>query len=154
IHSVANAHEGVWAGAALPHRAPNPNPKLVAECREGLGEWEAAAADYLKAGSPQDALRCYRSIPDFEKSLALVDSIGQHPARESLKGLRKFGALAAERPADFNKVMLPAEKKLLEQLLETGLGVTRKKAAPRKTTAVKKPAAPRKTVRQPKKEFF
>ena len=128
---------------------PAPNPKLIAECREGLGHWEAAAEEYLKAGSVAEALRCYRSIPDFDKSLALLDRVGQHPARESLAWLRRMRDLAAERPAEFNKVMLPAEKKLLEEMLEKGLGVSRRKpaakkpAGAKKAPAVKKAAAPK-----------
>jgi hypothetical protein len=115
------------------------DPLLIAECREGLGELAEAAADYLRAGKTAEALRCYRLIPDFEKSLALLERVKDHPARESLKWLRRMRDLAAERPANFSKVMLPAEKKLLEQVLETSLGVSRKKAAAKKTE--KAPAA-------------
>jgi len=124
---------------------PRADRKLIAECREGLGELEAAAADYLEAGSPKDALRCYRSVPDFDKSLELLQAVDNHPARESLVWLRRIRDLAAEQPADFNKVMLPAEKKLLEQVLETALGVPRKKPAARKA-ASKGSAGPRKPV--------
>ena len=42
-----------------------------------------------------------------------------------------------------HKLVTPAEKKMLEELLERSLGVTRRKPVPRKTTA-KKPAAPKK----------
>jgi hypothetical protein len=46
----------------------------------------------------------------------------------------------AERPEKFNKTMVTAEKKLLQDMLERGLGVTRRKPAA-KRAAVKKPAA-------------
>lgn len=106
-----------------------------------MGEWKRAATGYLQAGSPQDALRCYRSIPDFDKSLALLDSVGRHPARESLPWLRRLRDLAARRPAEFNKVILASEKKLLEEVLESSLGVTRRKpAAKRAKPAAKSPA--------------
>ena len=131
----------------LLREAPQIDRMLVAECREGLGELEAAAADYLEAGSPKDALRCYRSVPDFDKSLQLLGALENHPARESLEWLRRMRDLAAQRPAEFNKVMLPAEKKLLENVLETSLGVARKKPGARKPAAPKdkaaKPAAPK-----------
>jgi hypothetical protein len=129
---------------------PEARPKLVAECLEGLKQFEAAAVEYLNAGSPQDALRCYRSIPDFDRTLALLDSVGQHPAKESLVWMRRMRDLAAQRPEDFGKVILPAEKKLLEQVLEAALGVSRKKkpAAKRSPTANKRPGRPR------KKELF
>ncbi len=121
------------------------DPKLVAECREGLREFEAAAAEYLRAGSPQDALRCYRSIPDFDKTLELLDTVGRHPARESLLWMRRMRDLAGERPADFQKTILPAEKKLLEEVLESALGVARKKAPARRAAAgTRKPGRPRK----------
>jgi hypothetical protein len=102
-------------------------------------------------------LRCYRGIPDFDKAIELVDRIGQHPARESLLWIRSMRDLAAQRPADFTKAVLPAEKKLLEQILETSLGASRKKPAAKKA-AGKKPAAPRKKVapkpRPVRDEFF
>jgi hypothetical protein len=44
----------------------------------------------------------------------------------------------AKRPDNFNRVMTQPEKKLLEALLEKGLGVQRKKAAPKKQAAKKK----------------
>jgi hypothetical protein len=128
-------------------RIPGADPKLLAECREGLGEFEAAAAGYLEAGRPQDALRCYRSIPDFDKALGLLDAVGNHPARESLLWVRRMRDLAAQRPPDFAKALLPPEKKLLEAVLESALGVTRKKAAAKRAPAAKKkPAAPKKSV--------
>ena len=137
---------------------PNPNPKLVAECHEGRGQWETAAEEYLKAGSVADALHCYRSIPDFDKSLELLDRVGQHPARDSLVWLRRMRDLAAERPAEFNKVMLPAEKKLLEAMLEKGLGVSRRKPAVKKAVAAKKsPAVKKPAAKKPGKkgkEYF
>jgi hypothetical protein len=134
---------------------PDADPKLIGQCLEGLGELEQAAAEYLRAGSPPDALRCYRRIPDFDKALELVGRIGQHPAKDSLLWIRRMRALAAERPQEFPKVILPAEKKLLEQILETALGASRKKPAAKKAAA-KKPAAPRKKAppKRPRPEFF
>jgi hypothetical protein len=134
---------------------PDADPKLTAECLEGLGELETAAAHFLKAGSTSDALRCYRAIPNLEKSLALLEEMGSHPARESLEWLRRMRDLAAERPGEFTKVLLPAEKKLLEQVLEAGLGISRKKAAAPKAPARKKAPVARKTPKPRKdSEFF
>jgi len=149
---------GMYAPALkMLREAPDADPKLIGQCLEGLGELELAAAEYLRAGSPQEALRCYRGIPDFDKALELVDRIGQHPARESLLWIRRMRDLAAQRPPDFTKAVLPAEKKLLEQILETSLGASRKKPAARKAAA-KKPAAPRKRAapkpRTPRTELF
>jgi hypothetical protein len=45
--------------------------------------------------------------------------------------------LADERPSGFNKLILPSEKKMLEDLLETALGTTRRKPGVRKTVAKK-----------------
>jgi hypothetical protein len=119
---------------------PQADRKLVAECREGLGELEAAAAEYLSAGRPADALRCYRGIPDFEKTLDLIGQIGDHPAKASLEWLKSMRELAAARPAEFSRNVLPAEKKLLEQVLESALGVSRKKTVAKKPAAKKAPA--------------
>ena len=56
-------------------------------------------------------------------------------------------SLAAKRPDNFNRLVKPEEKKLLEQLLESSLGVQRKAPAAKKPTAKKaavKKAPPRK----------
>jgi hypothetical protein len=61
--------------------------------------------------------------------------------------------LASERPAEFPKVILPAEKKLLEEILETSLGDSRKKPAAKKATTPRKAsgtkAAAKKTTPKP-----
>ena len=135
---------GMYAAALrMLREAPSPDPNLTGQCLEGLDELELAAAEYLRAGSPEDALRCYRGIPDFDKTLELVDQIGQHPARESLLWIRQLRDLAAQRPEEFGKVILPAEKKLLEQILETSLGASRKKPGAKKAAAPRKKAAPK-----------
>jgi hypothetical protein len=128
------------AALELLRQTEGADPQLIAECQEGLGAMEEAASEYLRAGRPQDALRCYRSIPDFDKTLKLLDGIPDHPARASLVWLRRMLDLAAERPAEFTKVILPAEKKLLEHVLEASLGASRKKTTAKKSG----PAAARK----------
>jgi hypothetical protein len=131
------------------NQTAHPDPKLIAACHEGMGHLEEAAARFLEAGSPSDALRCYRRIPNFDKSLELLATLPDHPARESLEWLRRMRDLAAERPVDFTKQVLPEEKKLLESLLESSLGASRKKPAAKKPAAKKKaPAAPRKRPRE------
>jgi tetratricopeptide (TPR) repeat protein len=124
-------------------QTPGADPKLIAECREGLGEFELAAIEYLKAGSPKDALRCYRSMPDFDKALELLQGMPDHPARASMDWLRRMRDLAAERPEEFSKTILPGEKKLLEQILEASLGATRKKAAAKTAPKAAAKAAPK-----------
>jgi hypothetical protein len=59
----------------------------------------------------------------------------------------------AQRPEKFTKVVTAAEKKLLQDVLERGLGVSRRKAAPR--PAAKKAPVPRKRAPKKKeKEYF
>jgi len=139
----------------------SPDATLVAQCHEGLGDLPKAAESYLAADNPKEALRCYRSIPDFEKTLELLEKVENHPAQESLHWLREMRYLASRRPAEFQKVILPEEKRLLEQVLETALGATRKKPGAKKTAtktaaAKKAPAAKKKTPAAPrkKKEYF
>jgi hypothetical protein len=72
-----------------------------------------------------------------------METLRDHPARESLLWLRRMRDLAAERPSEFTKVILPTEKKFLEQVLESSLGASRKKAATKKTTAKKTAARPK-----------
>jgi tetratricopeptide (TPR) repeat protein len=116
--------------------------KLAAECYEESDQMAKAAAIYLELGDREKALRCYRSIPDFAASLELVRKIDGHAARASLEWLAELNGLLAKRPENFNRVMVAGEKKLLEGMLERGMGVKRKKPGVKKAAAVKK--APKK----------
>src|SRR5207253_289560 len=125
-------------------------PKLEAVCLEGLGEFRAAADCHLLAGNMKEALNCYRSIPDLQAALKLVGEIGDHPAAETLEWISKLQQLVAQRPEKFTKVVTAAEKKLLQEVLERGLGVSRRKPVVKKAAVVRKrPKAPKKT-----KELF
>ena len=149
------------AALAVLRGLPQPQPGLEAACHEGLGDFRAAAECHLRAGNLKEALNCYRSVPDLEAALKLVREIGAHPAAQSLEWIRRLQELVDERPEDFGKVVTPAEKKLLEQVLEQSLGVRRRKPGPPKPAAkkllqpkagAKKAAAPRK--RTPRKIPF
>ena len=137
---------------AVLHSLPERQPALEATCHEGLGDLNKAAECHQLAGNLKDALQCYRSIPNFEAALKLVAEIGEHPAADSLRWLSELQELVNRRPDKFTKVVTPAEKKLLEEVLERSLGVTRRKPVPKKA-ATKKTAAPRKTA-PPKKTDF
>ena len=115
-------------------------PKLEAVCFEGLGDFRAAAECHLAAGNLKEALNCYRSIPDLEAALKLVGEIGDHPAAETLEWISKLQQLVAQRPEKFTKVVTVAEKKLLQEVLERGLGVTRRKPAVKKAPVARKRA--------------
>jgi len=128
---------------ALPER----QQKQEAVCHEGLGDFRSAAECHLAEGNLKEALNCYRSIPDLDAALKLVREIGEHPAAGSLQWISRLQELVVERPEKFTKVVTPAEKKLLEDLLERALGVTRRKPVPR-STAKKKASAPRKRVQR------
>ncbi len=128
------------------------DPMLRAKAIELIGRLEEAATAYIDAGSPADALRCYRSIPDFDKALELAGRMEKSPATATLQWLDKMRRTAEERPAEFNKVILPAEKKHLEQILETALGATRRKPAAKKAPAATSGARKRApTKRAPRK---
>ena len=124
---------------------PEAKPKLAAECYEEVGQFAKAAAVYLELGELDKALRCYRSAPDFEAALKLVRQMDGHAARPSLEWLAEMDAVLTRRPENFNRVMTPPEKKLLEGMLERGLGVQRKKPALKKTApkASQKKSAPK-----------
>jgi hypothetical protein len=142
------------------------NRKAIAECSEESGDFGRAAADYLALGEKEKALRCFRSAPDFANALALVRQLESHPARESLEWLAEVESLLGRRPENFNRVVTAPEKKLLEAMLERGLGVKRKRPPPKKAaaeeTAAKKAAAkksaPKATTKRPPskrdEEFF
>ncbi len=125
---------------------PEPKPKLAAECYEASGQFDKAAALYMQLDDREKALRCFRSVPDFQSALGLVRQLEAHPARASLEWLDELSTLLARRPENFNRAMTPPEKKLLEAMLERGLGVQRKPPAPRKAPAARKAAAPRKAL--------
>jgi hypothetical protein len=110
---------------------PERQPKLEAVCHEGLGDLLGAAECHRAAGNVKEALNCYRSVPDLEAALNLLREMGEHPATQSLEWMAKLQALVAERPEKFTKVVTPAEKKFLEELLERSLGVKRRKPTPR-----------------------
>ena len=132
---------------AIIESLPEAKRKLAAECYEGSGQFDKAAAIYLQQGDREKALRCFRSVPDFESALRLVRQMEGHPARASLEWLGELDALLARRPENFNRAMTPPEKRLLEAMLERGLGVQRKKPAIKKAAAARK-TAPRKTAAQ------
>jgi hypothetical protein len=123
---------------------PERQPKLEAICLQGVGDLRGAAQCHVADGNLKEALLCYRTIPDLDEALKLVGKIGEHPAAESLQWIAKVQRLVAERPENFTKTVIAAEKKLLQELLEKALGVNRPKAAPRKVA--KKSAVPRKRV--------
>jgi tetratricopeptide (TPR) repeat protein len=127
-------------------RLPEAKPKLAAECYEELGQFAKSGAVWLELGDRDRALKSFRSIPDFSAALNLVRQMGDHSARPSLEWLGELDAVLARRPEQFNRVMTAPEKKLLESMLERGLGVQRKKPAARKKAAAPgaKKAAPKK----------
>ena len=129
-------------------------PKLEAICLEGIGDFRAAAECHLAAGNTKEALNCYRSIPDLEAALRLVGEIGDHPAAETLEWISKLQQLVAQRPEKFTKVVTAAEKKLLQEVLERGLGVSRRKPAQRKPTAKKAPVPRKRAPTKKEKEYF
>jgi hypothetical protein len=116
---------------------PDVDPALRARAVMGTGKFAEAADMFSALGDLERALVCYRSIPDFEKALEIANRMETLPAAESLLWLDKMRKLAAERPANFNKIVLPAEKKLLEEVLESALGATRRKPAVKKTPSAK-----------------
>ena len=123
---------------------PERQPKLEAVCLQGVGDLRGAAQCHVADGNLKEALLCYRTIPDLDEALKLVGEIGEHPAAESLQWIAKVQRLVAERPENFTKTLTAAEKKLLQELLEKALGVSRPKAAPR--GAAKKSAVSRRRV--------
>ena len=75
-----------------------------------------------------------------------------HTAAPALEWITAMQTLAAKRPDNFNRVVKAEEKKLLESVLETALGVQRKKPAAKKA-AVKKPAAKKVAVKKAPRSF-
>jgi hypothetical protein len=111
---------------------PEAKPKLAAECYEETAQFAKAAAIYLEIGEKDKALKCYRSVPDFAAALNLVRQMEGHAARPSLEWLAELDGVLTRRPENFNRAMTQPEKKLLEGMLERGLGVQRKKPAVKK----------------------
>jgi hypothetical protein len=127
---------------------PEAKPKLAAECYEGADQFDKAAAIYLQLGNLEKALRSFRSVPDFESALSLVRQMEAHPARAPLEWLGELNALLARRPENFNRTMTAPEKKLLEAMLERGLGVQRRKPAVKKAPPKTRKTGPRKAAAQ------
>ncbi len=129
-------------GAALEllELLPERNHKLEAQCYQGLGSFRSAAEAFLAAGMTAEAVDAYRTIPDIDAALNLVEKVGNHPAAESLRWVKRAKQLMEERPEKFAKVIRPEEKKYLQDILEAGLGVKKRIPVARKTTVKK--AAP------------
>lgn len=125
-------------------------PELEAECLEATGELKTAGDLYRSIGKLREALACYRAAPDFDAAAAMIRELPDHAAAQSYDWLMRLRAILEQRPENFNKVMTAPEKKLLEQLLEQGLGVQRKPKAPRKAAA-KKAVAKRASLPKPAK---
>ncbi len=138
------------AALAILERLPGTdgNRNAIAECSEESGAFARAAAEYLALGDKEKALRCFRAAPDFAKSLELVKQMESHPARESLEWLAELDGLLGKRPPNFNRVITTPEKKLLEAMLERGLGVQRKKAASKKAAGPKAAASGKAAVKK------
>ena len=132
---------------AILETLPQRNPALEAACLQALGEFRRAAEAYRAAGDLKEALSCYRSIPDFDAAWALISELPDHPAAESYQWLTRLRQLVAQRPEKFTRVMLPSEKKLLEEILEQALGAQRRKPVLRKPAAGK--TAPVRAPRRP-----
>ncbi len=132
----------------------NANRKLSAECCEESGQFVRAASLHVELGDKEKALRCFRSAADFGAALNLVRELENHPARESLEWLGELGAILDRRPGNFNRVMTPPEKKLLEAMLERGLGVQRKKPVAKKTAAKKVVSKKATSPRKRERDFF
>ena len=136
---------------------PERDARLEAQCHQALENFAAAAAAHEAAGDVQAAVDCYRRVPDIGKALAAMRQMSKpHTAAPALEWVAAVQALVATRPENFNRVIKPEEKELLQAVLESALGVQRKKpaakkAAPKKTaakkTAAKKQAAPAKRTR-------
>jgi hypothetical protein len=123
-------------------RNPSVSPSLRLSACKGLAIY--AAQCHAAGGDLKEALLCYRTIPGLHEALKLVGKIGEAPAAESLHWIAKVQRLVAERPENFTRMVTTAEKKLLQELLEKALGVSRPKAAP--PGAAKKSAVPRRRV--------
>ena len=135
--------------AELPER----NYKLEAQCHEGTGDFPAAAIAHRADGNLESAIDCYRRVPDIQQTLAAMKDLKKpHAAAPALEWVAAMQALAAKRPDNFNRVVKAEEKKLLESVLETSLGVQRKKPAAKKAAvkkaAVKKPAVKKVAVKK------
>jgi tetratricopeptide (TPR) repeat protein len=134
---ILMSHGRYSAALLILQHLPGANPRLIAECYEQTGQLAKAAEIYLEQGERDKALKCYRSAPDFASALNLVRQMENHAAKPSLEWLAELEAVLARRPDNFSRVMTPPEKKLLESLLERGLGVQRKKAPAKKADAKK-----------------
>jgi hypothetical protein len=80
----------------------------------------------------------------------MVAEVGEHPAAESLLWISRLQQLVAERPEKFTKVVTTAEKKVLQELLERALGVSRRRPAQPKPARNRAPVARKQTPRKTK----
>ena len=100
-------------------------------------------------GSPLADVRGFRK----DVIAAMKELKKPHTAAPALEWVAAMQALAAKRPENFNRVVKPEEKQLLEAVLESALGVQRKKPATKKVAtkkaAAKKTATKKATTKKP-----
>ncbi len=116
-------------------------PKLAAECYEGLKQHGKAAEIFGNLGSWKDALRNYRAIPDFDKALESMRHIEGSTGAETVTWIREVQRVLADRPENYSRTATEAEKKFLANLLEMNMGAPRTKKAVKKAPARKKSPA-------------
>jgi hypothetical protein len=121
---------------------PASPPSLRADCYELMGRHAEAAELFRGLGKLKEALRNYRSIPDFDKALELMEEIGgEAAAAESLEWVQDLRKVLKKRPQNLLRVATAAEKKYLNALFEEQLDGPRVKKAAVKRKVVRKTAA-------------
>ncbi|MDQ2898209.1 MAG: hypothetical protein M3Y07_00225 [Acidobacteriota bacterium] len=114
-------------------------PKLAAQCYEGLKQHGKAAEIYGNEGNWKDALRNYRAIPDFDKALEAMGHIEGSTGAETVTWIRDVQRVLETRPENYSRTATAAEKKYLANLLETNMGAPRTQKAVKKALARKSP---------------
>jgi hypothetical protein len=117
--------------AAMPliEQDPASTPELKAQCLEGMGRYAEAAEIFRTQGRLNDALRNYRSIPDFDKALSLMREIGAEETNaHALEWISELRQLLAKRPANLLDAASAAEKEFLIALLEEQLHKSRRQS--------------------------
>ena len=96
--------DGQYASAlALVQALTERQPKLEAVCREGMGDFRAAAGCHQAAGNLKDALNCYRTIPDLDAAVKMIKAIGDHPAAASLEWIARLPRIRGGAPGEVHQ---------------------------------------------------
>lgn len=97
-------------------RLKTADPYRMGRLREAQGKFKEAAEQFERASAPQDALRNWRAIGQWERACPLAEK--DTPERKDLEWLVRLQALLERRPDELAGRLTPEEAARFDKMLE------------------------------------